>query len=469
VPRTSAAPWEVRCLAGECFLQVHRTGPWLTEVEDTVRPWPLDEYDRETVREAVASASGRRVRFGRIAPPQGADLGAPAFVKVMEGAMAAWLVPASGGAAVADELFDVLQAAGIEWGIDEAAVQAVSGHELTAPFLVATGTEPTLSRDAAVEYLFSEDEDTEPLHPRVREDGSVDHRDVRAMYTVPAGTVVGHYLPAVPGQPGRDVFGREHQPALPGHDTPAERFAGIDVVVGENGVDLISTRAGRPVRQGARIDVVEVYTVNGDVDYSTGNVEFNGDVYVIGDVQPGFSVHATGDIRVDGTIDSGNLESGRDLVIAGGVYGHNEAKITCGRNMTARFIDSADVSCGANLTVLSTIVRSTVLCRGRVTLIGRGTIVGGKVKAVSGISCSGAGSAAGVPTSLELDWMSSVPPGPERERELARYRAAKVIVYADVFPGTTVTINGAKFPVRDRIRGVSFQAAGRGIALSPVR
>ena len=32
-------------------------------------------------------------------------------------------------------------------------------------------------------------------------------------------------------------------------------------------------------------------------------------------------------------------------------------------------------------------------------------------------------------------------------------------------PGTTVTINGAKFPVRDQLRGVSFQAADRGIAL----
>jgi predicted RNA-binding protein Jag len=463
------APWEVFCRGGECFLKVHRTGPWLAGIEDRIRPWPLDDYQREAVREAVADASGRAVRIGRITPPEQANLEAPAFVKIADDGMSAWLAPASGAPASADELFDLLAAAGVEWGINEEAVAALAGRELTEPVLAARGTESTPSRDAAVEYLFSENDDGEALHPRLREDGSVDHRDLRPMYTVPPGTIVGRYIPAVSGQPGRDVFGREREPAKPGLETPAERFAGRDVRVAENGIDLVATRAGRPVRQNARIDIVEVYTVEGDVDYSTGNVDFNGDVYVMGDVQPGFAVRASGDVRIDGTVDAANIDAGRDLVIAGGIYGHGESSIRVGRSMTARFIDSAEVTCGGSMTILSTIIRSTVTCTGRVTLMGRGTIVGGKVKAVAGISCTAAGSAAGVPTSLELDWLSSVPPGPERERELARYRAARITLYGDVYPGTTVTINGAKFPVRDRLRGVAFQAADRGIALSPAR
>ncbi|HLQ33575.1 MAG TPA: FapA family protein, partial [Chloroflexota bacterium] len=172
-----------------------------------------------------------------------------------------------------------------------------------------------------------------------------------------------------------------------------------------------------------------------------------------------------GNVRIDGMVDSAGIESGKDLLISGGIHGHGESKIACGGQMSARFIDSAEVTCEGNLTVISTIVRSSVVCHGAVTAMGRGSIVGGKVKAVNGISCNTAGSSAGVPTSLELDWLSAVRPGPDRERDLARYRAARVIIHRDVFPGVTVTINGAKFPVRDQLRGVSFQAADRGIAL----
>jgi len=219
------------------------------------------------------------------------------------------------------------------------------------------------------------------------------------------------------------------------------------------------------VREGARVDIVQLYAISGDVDYSTGNIDFNGEVYVAGDVQPGFKVRATGNVRIDGMVDSANVESGKDLLISGGINGHGESKIVSGGEMSARFIDSADVSCEGNLLVISTVVRSTIVCNGSATVIGRGSIVGGKVKAVTGISCNTAGSPAGVPTSLELDWLGAIHPGPNRERELARYRRSQVIVHRDVFPSTMVTINGAKFPVRDQLRGVTFEAADRGIAL----
>ncbi|HLY63940.1 MAG TPA: FapA family protein, partial [Chloroflexota bacterium] len=461
--------WSVRCQSGECYLQVRRPGPWLPQVEERVRPWPLDDYQREAVRDALAASSGRPVRIGSITPPENADPEAPFFVKVTPDSMSAWIVPARDGGVTPEQMFESLERAGVEWGIQEQAIQAAAGQPLVEPLLAASGSDPTPSCDAAVEYLFAEEDELAPPRPLLREDGSVDHHELTPIYTVQPGTLVGRYLPAVAGQPGRNVFGQEQAPASPGHDIPAQRFAGHDVAVAENGIDLVATKAGRPIREEARIDIVDVHTVAGDVDYSTGNVDFQGDVYVMGDVQPGFSVRASGDVRINGMVDSANVDVGRDLLIAGGIYGHGESKLACGRHMTARFIDAATVSCEGNLTVLSTIVRSTVTCRGQVTVMGRGTIVGGKIKAVAGITCTAAGSASGAPTSLELDWISAIHPGPERDRELARYRIARITVYADVFPGTTVTINGAKFPVRDHLREVCFRAADRGIALSPLR
>jgi hypothetical protein len=462
-----AAAWRVHCLGGDCFVEVSRPGPWLMAVEDHILSWPLDEYRREAVREAIANPGQPPVRFGRIAPASEGEEARPFFVKIARDGMAAWLVPGQGGAATAEELRQALEAAGVVWGIDEQAVAEAAASRLLEPLQLAAGTEGSPSRDAAVEYLFSEEDELGALRPRIRDDGTVDYRDLKPMYTVQPGTVVGRYIPAVNGEPGRDVLGGEVDPVQPGRDTPAERFAGRDVVVAENGIDLVATKAGRPIREEDRIHVVEMYTIAGDVDFSTGNVDFNGEVYISGDVQPGFSVKASGNIRIDGMVDAGHVESGKDLLISGGVHGHGESHIRCGGEMSTRFVEAADVQCAGNLLVISTIVRATVVCRGQVTVMGRGSIVGGKVKAVHGISCNTAGSSAGVPTSLEVDWIGAVQPGPEHERDMQRYRAARIVVFRDVFPGTVVTINGAKFPVQDRVLGVSFQAAGRGIALTP--
>ncbi len=459
------AAWTVFCRAGECFIQVHTPGPWLHEVEEHILLWPLDEYQRDAVRQALSAGGPDPVRFGLIAPPDEAAAERPFFIKIPRDNMSAWAVPGGGGQPALAELEAALAEAGVTWGIDRHAIEHAAEAPLAQPVLLARGTEGAPSRDASVEYLFSDEDEMADMRPLVREDGTVDYRELNPMYTVQPGTVVGRYLPAVDGEPGRNVFGQQLADVVPGRVTPAERFAGRDVQVANNGVDLVATKAGRPVREGARIDIIEVYAVVGDIDYSTGNVDFKGEVYVSGDVQPGFSVKATGTVRIDGAVDSASVESGRDLMIGGGIHGHGESRIVCGGQMTARFIDSADVACEDNLVVLSTIVRSNVQSQGAVTVMGRGSIVGGKVKAVSGITCNVAGSSAGVPTSLELDWISAVRPGPDRERDMARFKAARVVIQRDVYPGTTVTINGAKFPVRDQLRGVSFQAADRGIAL----
>ena len=459
-PEAPYAAWQVSCHAGELQLEVHVPGPWLSEVEERIFAWPLDAYDRELARRALRGAEPSPARIGRIDPPAEADPAAPFFVKVSRDGMSAWAVPGAGGPFGVEDVRQALSALGVTWGIDAAAEPLPD-----EPVLVARGSEATPSRDALVEYLFSEEDELAALRPHVREDGTVDYRELKPMYTVEPGTVVGRWLPAVDGEPGRDVYGQELAPVAPARDTPAERFAGRDVEVADNGIDLVAITAGRPVREGGRIDIVQLYAVGGDVDFSTGNIDFNGEVYVAGDVQPGFRVRATGNVRIDGTVDSANVESGRDLLISGGINGHGESRIVSHGEMSARFIDSAEVLCEGNLLVISTVVRSNIVCGGRVTVIGRGSVVGGKIKAVTGISCNSAGSVAGVPTSLELDWLGAVHPGPDRERDMARYRASRVVVHRDVFPSTVVTINGAKFPVRDQLRGVSFEAADRGIAL----
>ncbi|MDE3077150.1 MAG: DUF342 domain-containing protein, partial [Chloroflexota bacterium] len=159
------------------------------------------------------------------------------------------------------------------------------------------------------------------------------------------------------------------------------------------------------------------------------------------------------------------IQAGKDILIQGGVSGHSQCRIVCGGELSARFIDSAEVVTKGDVMVASQIVRSNIAAGGRVTVLGRGSIIGGKVKAARGITCVSSGSSAGVPTSLELDWLSQVKPGDD----VARYQSATITIRGDAHAGTMVTVNGAKFPVRESMRGVEFAGADRGISLVQLR
>ena len=84
---------------------------------------------------------------------------------------------------------------------------------------------------------------------------------------------------------------------------------------------------------GTIIEVVNTYVVNGDVDYSTGNIQFNGNVVINGTVPDGFEVKAEGDIVVMKIAESARLEAGRDIIIKGGVQGKGKGLVSAGRDI----------------------------------------------------------------------------------------------------------------------------------------
>ncbi len=435
----------------------------LDHVEDAIRGWPFDEYFGDGLRAALQQVNDANVMIGRITPPQDLTNETKFFLKIPTDGMAVWCVPGHHpyeDIINASELLFAIKQKGIIFGVDKRAIEALDGRHLTRPVLLAKGFDGSPSRDSAVEFLFPEEDPDIVLRPMIRDDGTVDYRDLIRLHTVPSGTVLGRYLPATAGESRKDVFGRE-TPNKMGNETPPQRFAGPNVAVAANGIDYIANKPGRPLREKGRIEVMEVYAIQGDVDFSTGNVDFKGEVFVGGDVKPGFTVRASGSVQVGGLVDEATIEAGKDILIQGGVSGHGHCRISCGGDLSARFIDSAEIDAERNVVVASQIVRCNVVSKGQVTVMGRGSIVGSRVTAARGITCISAGSPSGVPTSLELDWLSIAKPG----EDSSRYQSATIIIRGDAHAGTMVTINSAKFPIRERMKGVQFAGADKGISL----
>jgi len=152
-----------------------------------------------------------------------------------------------------------------------------------------------------------------------------------------------------------------------------------------------------------KINVEPVYTVDGDVNFKTGNILFLGTVIVKGNVEDGFTVKAAGNIEVMGSVGKCLLDAEGEIIVHQGILGKNEGKVRAGSNLVAKFIENAHIEVEENVLVSDGIIHSFVdankriLCQGK-----RASVVGGRLRAANEIHAKTLGSVAGTETILEV-------------------------------------------------------------------
>ncbi len=146
------------------------------------------------------------------------------------------------------------------------------------------------------------------------------------------------------------------------------------------------------------ITISNEYTINGDVGYNTGNINFIGSVFVKGDVVDSFHISAGKNIAISGHIEGSKILAGGTLEF-GGVSALNQGLLESQGNMTGKYVDAANIICYGNLEVKNEIIDSDVTVRGSVEVT-KGSIIGGRVMALKGIESRTLGSEIGVKTRL---------------------------------------------------------------------
>src|SRR5208337_4362272 len=94
-----------------------------------------------------------------------------------------------------------------------------------------------------------------------------------------------------------------------------------------------------------------VVIINGDVDLTTGNINFNGTVHITGSVRPGFKVQADSDVIIERDVEDAHIIAGGNITIKNGVVGNESVHITARGDITARFIQNARIEAGKSITV----------------------------------------------------------------------------------------------------------------------
>lgn len=323
-------------------------------------------------------------------------------VKIAEDRMTATGVfyPPSTNGRMTDKsnIIDDLKRAGVNYGIDETAIDAfLNEREYCKEFVLARGTKLREGKDAVFTYYFNTKPNYQPME---NEDGTVDFHKLNFVNNVQEGDVLVTLVPADLGEHGRDVTGR---------DLPPKKIADRRILAGRNtqleddGKKLVATMSGHVVLDiDNKVVVSNVLEIAGDVDTSTGDITYDGNVIIKGNVNTGYRVEATGNIEVDGVVEGATIIAGGDIVLRRGIQGMNKGYLKAGGNLMTKFIENASVVVRGRIESGS-ILHSDVISKSEICVRGRkGLLVGGSVRANVLIEAQSIGSNMGSNTKVSV-------------------------------------------------------------------
>ncbi len=278
-----------------------------------------------------------------------------------------------------DVLRQVLEKEKISYGVEEALLKALpeEKNKYFRLFLAAQGTQPVHGVDGTVTDMFprrSLKKGTED------ENGRIDYTALDFVHNVEKGEVICKITPPVPGVPGRTVK-NEKIPARAGKKAPVPKGRNTELSPDES--VLVASVTGHVEFVGRAFQVKPVMEIRTNVDYSTGNINFLGDVHIYGDVCSGFTVRAMGNVTVDGVVEAATIEAGGNLIVVKGIKGDGRAVIRAHRSIFTKYMENCVVCTKENLQT-DCIIQSVVYSDEEVQVTsGRGIIVGAKVQAGS--------------------------------------------------------------------------------------
>lgn len=291
------------------------------------------------------------------------------------------------------EILDDITHAGIRNGVDNSVIDEFLNSRIYGKsYVVAVGTKPVNGKEGYVEYKFNTD--LKP-RPKMNDDGTVDFHSLENVNHVVKGDVVAVLHPEQRGEVGIDVYGRTVRPSSVRHVIFKH---GKNLSISEDGLSLVSMVNGHVTLEEDKVFVSDVMEIV-DVDNSTGNIKYDGNVNVKGNILAGFTVEAKGDVSVSGIVEGATVIAGGNITLNRGIQGMNRAVIKAGGNIVTKFIEGASlVEAGGNIETDS-ILHSKVFANGIIKAEGKkGLIIGGEVKSSRMIIAKNIGNTMGTAT-----------------------------------------------------------------------
>lgn len=302
--------------------------------------------------------------------------------------------PENGGIDITvDKIMNALYEKNVSYGIYEDEIKdAVENHRYDENICVAKWDPPVDGVDGSIKYFYNIDKNLAPVE---NEHGVVDYKNLGLVRNITAGTTIAAITLPTEGTPGKDITGKV---------VPQKKGIAVTVNVGpgtsliNDGKEIIASVDGNLVFKNNAFAVEETLVVNGDVDTSSGNIDFIGAVTVKGSVFEGFRVTSKRSVTINGSVNNAQVIADGDINIKIGAI---NSEIESKGNIKLGFCENCKVHAVGNIESAS-FVGGEVFAEEKILATGKGVIMGGKYTALNGVEASVIGSEKYVKTEITL-------------------------------------------------------------------
>lgn len=419
----------------------------------------------------------------------------------------------------AREIREALREKGVTCGIDDEALEELETEGAQEDLItVARGKKSSEGSDGWYEYFFDREVKAKPV---LLENGSVDYQHIKWFEMVEKDQKVAYYHEAEEGVHGYTLTG-QRLPGVKGKQLRPLTGRGFNLL--EDGKTYVSAMDGRIILKDGRLEITSLLSL-GNITRATGNIEFNGSVYIKGSIGEGSVVQATGDILVDGYTEAAVLQAGGDIVLKKGNNAGKKGLIKAAGDVMGSFFENSNIEAGQDIRA-NYCLNSTLNAGKTVEISGRnGMLTGGNIQAGQSVLAYYIGNAAAVPTIISVgkeenhldekaalvarrkeanreitllkralsDFREKTTPETRNnnpvylkienaiytkekdlkeiteqeaklEQEAEKTKAAKVVVQGTIYQGVLVDINGAKWKAKEA-SNVILRKKGNSVAL----
>ncbi|ERP31437.1 FapA family protein [Chitinivibrio alkaliphilus] len=199
------------------------------------------------------------------------------------------------------------------------------------------------------------------------------------------------------GEDGIDVDGTRIR-AYQGKDMA---FRILDNIAAEEDQGRIIYRAektGILITDTRSVSVVEELVITGDAGIESGNIRYEKDVIIKGNLCSGYSVESGGNVSIQGNIENGGIVRCKgNLYIGNGLFGEN-SDISVQGNCEVGFVQDSAMMVEGSIQVRNFVWQSALFSRAYITVMGKSmkgsntSVVGGRLIAMKGMDLASVGS-----------------------------------------------------------------------------
>ncbi len=212
-----------------------------------------------------------------------------------------------------EDILEVLSKFKIINGIIMDNIKNLSKNNKTDKLIVARGALPENGSDDRLILKYNENK------VAIKDNkGNVDFKSIGHIQTIKSGEVLCELIKGVTAIDGKDVYGNKIT-ANEGKKISINAGKGCTLIDNK----IIAVETGKPVKKGYTFSIEPVCVINGNVDVATGDVKFDGNIEIFGEILDGMKVQSGKSVVVHSGASGAEIISEQDITINGNVMTSN--------------------------------------------------------------------------------------------------------------------------------------------------